>query len=596
MISAPPNHPGAAPEKRSIVAGNPFLPEVAVTDSLQWLKNATALVLVGGAPAGTAYLLTQRHAATCAHVIKPVGQGGEVTLKFRWGAVGACVTTIDSTADSAILTLDGATSVEPLPWDIETATENEALWLAYGYPGVTTPAPGEEPAPMLVRGTVRDSHAVDDWKLDALQLYCEDFAAGRGAMPHGMSGSPVIVRDRIVGHLKRIVTAADAGSNDGRPPASPRAELGIAYACPIAAAVKLLPEADQQPRVPQKDLLPPGSPYAPAWYVPREEDSRAWGYAKMNAPIWVHGGWRMGASWFIANLLTRISNAAALHGRALAVIPVDLGGLGLTHESSGDDFADKMAFAIGRRIGGDPERLRPAGRLPWPLRLTYWMEDEVLPHADYQIVLALEHFDALSGHPIEREVCFMLRRWVDQRPLLPPWSRLQPIIASTSSPATITLEGVYISPVATSPVQLEDFPSSGCEVLARAYGLGWTAADIDRDLHPCLGGHPLLFAVAVHHAAATGASLSRVRAHAETADGPFAAPLRLWLDELEKSAADMAALQRLLQDPGARVDKNQANRLRNMGVLIEVGRGIHRFRYPIQETYLRQRVHLSSRA
>lgn len=597
-----PSHPlfraGAAHDRHGILQNELCAPEAAVVkDSLQWLKDASAMVLVSDAPAGTAYLLTPQHAATCAHVIRRVGQGGRVALSFRWAEVSARVTAIDPTADAALLTLDDPVRVEPLRWESDPTTENDALWVAYGYPGITAPSAAQDPAPIVVRGTVRDAHATDDWNVGALQLYCEDFAAGKGAMPQGMSGSAMIVRGRLAGHLKRIVTAPDDSSVDMQSAPSRRAELGIVYACPIAAVIALLPEPLQQPRPMHRELLPPGSAYVPTCYVPREADRRAWYYAEANAPVWVQGGWRMGTSWFVAHLLDRMSNAAMLNDRSFSVIPVDLRNLGLTPDSAGDEFAGTMAFAIAQRIGGDPGRLRAAGALAWPLRLAYWMEDEILPRVKDRMILVLEHFDALSGHPIERDVCYMLRRWVDQRPLLPLWSKLQPIVASTFSPATTTLgPGVGISPVAVPAIQLEDFSSAECEALARVYGLGWSAGDIERDLRPWLGGQPFLFTVAAHHAATTGTDLAQIAVHAERADGPFGAALHAWFDELDRSTTDMDTLRRLLQDPKARLDRNEAARLRNVGLIVDGGKGAYRCRYRIQETHLRRILHLSSRA
>lgn len=563
--------------------------DVLSQDSLRWLRDATGMVLVGDAFAGTAYLLGREHAGTCAHVIKRAGVDGRLNVRFPWGRVGASVTATDAAADVAILALDTAAPVDALPWDAEAPIENDAAWIAYGYPAMTAPAAGEEPVAMLVQGTVRDAHATDDWNAAALQLFCEDFAAGKGAMPHGMSGSPVLVRDRLVGHLKRILTASeDTGA------ASLRAELGAAYACPVTSVIPLLPETHRSSQPSWGEpLLPPGSSYAPSFYVPRDSDRRAWRYAEVNAPIWILSGWRMGASWFLTHLLHRMTNAAKLNGRTFRCIPVDLHELGLGSDSTGDDFATRTAFAIAHHTGANPDRIRPPGQLLWTLRLTYWIEEEILPRAGDGMVLAFDHFDALTGHPIEADVCRMLRRWVDQRSLLPPWSRLQPILISNLSPATTTAgSSVYVSPVATPPIQLEDFTSAECELLARAYGLHWAAADIEAELRPWIGGNPYLFVAAAHHAAAGGVRLAQVRARAESGEEPFADALAWWFGGIRKYEAGMDALRRLIELPGAPIDPDVATRLCSIGVLAERGRGTYRFQYKAQENHLCRRFAL----
>jgi hypothetical protein len=160
------------------------------------MKAACARV-VAGTSKGTGYLVSRDRVITCAHVVKPVGEGGKVTVTFAIAELEATVTKIEESSDAAVLTLsnpfDGVT-----PLSIAGGVDRKASWEGYGFPELTR---GEG---LPLEGAVMDPDSKDDQKAPVLLLRSKQIAAGEGASLHGFSGSPVLVSGMVVGHLKGL--------------------------------------------------------------------------------------------------------------------------------------------------------------------------------------------------------------------------------------------------------------------------------------------------------------------------------------------------------------------------------------------------------
>jgi hypothetical protein len=166
---------------------------------------ACARVEGGADGPGTAYLVSETWAVTCAHVVANVAIGGEVQLFFptaageavHWIERRAALDKSEPDLDCATLRLtEPFTSVRPLR--LGKGCSLGDTWWSFGYPvergkyGV--PCVGQV---LLPEGRSRRGQPV-------IHLYSDPVAAGQGAVIGGASGSPVLVAGRVVGHISRV--------------------------------------------------------------------------------------------------------------------------------------------------------------------------------------------------------------------------------------------------------------------------------------------------------------------------------------------------------------------------------------------------------
>jgi tetratricopeptide (TPR) repeat protein len=219
-------------------------------DTYETMKTACARI-VAGSSKGTGYLVDRNRVVTCAHVVKPVGNGGTVAVTFGALTVDATVTKCDETSDCAVLSL--AKAIEHIaPLKLAGSCARKAAWDGYGFPDLSK---GEG---LPLEGAVMDPDSKDQ-RLPVLLLKSEQFAAGQGSSLHGFSGSPVLVEGFVVGHLKRYI-------KDKESPLRPA--YGYVYATPSADVLKLL---DMSPAAP---ILEPPSPLFPTSALEHVKDDQ----------------------------------------------------------------------------------------------------------------------------------------------------------------------------------------------------------------------------------------------------------------------------------------------------------------------------------
>jgi hypothetical protein len=190
---------------------------------------------------GTAYLVSSQFVATCAHVVKNHQKG--VKVHFAEAERTATVEHINHNSDCALLILSEPLSdVQPL--HMGGAVKWKALWDGYGFPEIA------DGAGISLEGWVMNPKALDDKKRPVLELFSPQFAAGVASPLAGFSGSPVIVDDRVVGHLKRIIS----DPNDAK-----RAAFGKVYATRADCIAEFLLSAGGDPASPavRPPIVPP---------------------------------------------------------------------------------------------------------------------------------------------------------------------------------------------------------------------------------------------------------------------------------------------------------------------------------------------------
>lgn len=200
-----------------------------MSTDLERLKAAVARVTASAQAGpqwlGTAFYIGQGFVLTAAHVLDPAkapaaGLGVHLAFEFVGHHTDARLVAHDAQADWALLRCDSAPPVAAIAYGGAPAAD--APWTAFGYPGLV-----EQGARVV--GTVRDPQAFEAPGLPAIQLFCQDAAAGLGAPLHGLSGSPCMVDDRAVGILR---STAVGSALDGLGRSQLLTEAGLVWACP----------------------------------------------------------------------------------------------------------------------------------------------------------------------------------------------------------------------------------------------------------------------------------------------------------------------------------------------------------------------------
>ncbi len=191
---------------------------------LQQFKAACARIAAGG-EIGTGYLIAPDMVATCHHVVDriPDGQAVAVTFHGEREARSGTVCSSDPVRDCALVRIAPAfTAVAPLPVAVGCAKGD--LWESFGYP-VVAGSDGD-----VFTGTVRDPQGLKSGRV-MIDLFCEDAAAGMATKVSGLSGAPVLVGDRVIGHVSDV--RADALKPG-------QTAWGRIYAVPASDVMKLV--------------------------------------------------------------------------------------------------------------------------------------------------------------------------------------------------------------------------------------------------------------------------------------------------------------------------------------------------------------------
>lgn len=460
---------------------------------LDEIKNACAYIEVGGAR-GTGYLIAPNIVVTCAHVVGRVTDGQLVGLRFGGVTCEAKIVAQDAQADCAILQLaEALEGVEPMRLASSECRRGDP-WDAYGFPAIT------REAGHFLTGDVQDPLGKDPSNNDALVLFSREIAAGEGAPPQGFSGTPVLVGDYVVGHLKRIIPSDPAES------LTPKAMMGTLYACPSRLVANLLP-APARRTLPKPQ--PPTSGYDPAWYARRAEaESIAMNYLEFpGTPVVLWGPYRSGKTTTLKYLLEQVRDNSQV---ASTIVTVNLSFFVKESKQSLDSLLKEMAAVVVQELQGDPQlvtRIWEGFGSP-SNKFTRLMELHLLPQISGRLVLAIDRADVIWRQPFKEDFFSLLRGWADEADN-PIWSSLRLILAVSSSPLLL-MEDQRRSPFnLTDPIELSDLDDEQILYLAERYGLDWDAAAL-KDVRKLVGGQPYLLRVLMFRAKITNMPLNQL--------------------------------------------------------------------------------------
>jgi WD40 repeat protein len=215
---------------------------------------------------GTGFLVGDGLVLTALHVVADRKQEslapypGEIVLTFPNHSTKAVVheNYWDRLADWALLRCETTPPARPLP--LAELRQDGLPWETYGFPDAN-------PRDGLVNvGEVSNSLG----KLEGMpvfQLYSREAAAGQGEPVKGLSGSPVLIQNAVVGLLRFALMTKEQ-----------QTVAGTVYACPVAAVLEkcanLLPLPDPcfgLPGLPRQPL--PAEPFRYlAWFTEKEAE------------------------------------------------------------------------------------------------------------------------------------------------------------------------------------------------------------------------------------------------------------------------------------------------------------------------------------
>ena len=553
--------------RKGRIQSGPRMPAQAMTEEGLAALSGLCLLVEAGRRQGTGYLVSPELAVTCEHVIRELGaQPAQLRGLTADGSLGPCIEATvvarDAHQDWAILRLRSQVSLVDAP-RLGARCPVGAQASALGFPRLAGAA-------LLIAAEIRNPAARTASGARAIQIFSPEIAAGAGALPQGLSGSPVVVDGALVGHLRSILPAPDA--------ALPRAEMGTLYACPLEVLEPHLAALGLQPAAARRiQPQPPGAPYDPAWYIARPEEERT-ALEHLNHPgapavLWAPA--RYGKTTLLKHLCGHLRADGATH-----IVQLDLEALDRETRASLSGLLQALCLRMVDALDGDPEWVGEAWAKPWDAKkkASWLLSRRLLPRLSGRLVLALDRVDAAWGCPYQDDFFGLLRAWAEDGSS-EPWSHLRLLLALSTTPSQLT-EGVQHSPFnLTPPIYLGDFCAEQVRELARErYGLAWTDAEI-RALMALVGGHPYLLRL-VMFKLRLDPRLELARVLSSSGHELFDSFLNRDRGWLHRQPELLAAARRVHRSPRSEIDLDAWHRLHRAGLLRRDEHGYH-LRCPI---------------
>lgn len=519
---------------------------------------------------GTGYLIRPDLVVTCAHVVRSVGVGGSVQVRFD-GRPEASLATVERVCDDkdfALLRLPTPLVDVPILPRIAQA-QSEARWVAFGYPSLA----GEQG--IALGGTVRDPSAKDGSGNPVVQLFCDEAAAAKGALLGGASGAPVFSGGLLIGHLRRVL-----------PDETDRAQLGLVFACPAVAYESALPiqsaTADLRARSPQAD-------YDPLWYIPRR-DAELLALNKLRdagIPVTLQAPEGFGKSWMVRHLLARMAQQDLATGHKTEVVRFNLRKATATTPASLDQLLTSLLRTVLEQLQVEKvdALLARASKVPGDAKRKFRraFEQHVLSREANRVLLILEEADHLHGSADETDFFAVLRAMAEDTTA--PYQRLRLLV-------TIAAEAGFLETTNHSaffglslPIVLDGFTLAQLRAEASLYGLHPDDAGL-RELHRLTGGHPFFARLAMHEAVCGEKSLAAVLSATDARGGLFASSLQRLRMHVEREGLK-SALCEILASPRHNLPPIQYLKLYRKGLVVESNPGEYRLRCPLFEDYFR---------
>jgi hypothetical protein len=287
-------------------------------------------------------------------------------------------------------------------------------------------------------------------------------------------------------------------------------------------------------------LAPPGGTIrlSDQFYVRRAADKIAESNAELlGATLAIKAPRQFGKS----SLLTRYLAKCQKYGKRLALVDFQL-----FTDRELDDYAVLLSRLAEELVRGFGLELADVPAIETQAKLTYFIEDKLLPQVPPPLTIAFDEVDRVLGRPYQSDFFSMLRLWHNRRADKPIWDPVDLALVIATEPYAL-IDSKDRSPFNVAvPVELAAFDRDALDDLNRRYGGSLSRSDLDI-LHDLLGGHPFLTRLAFYRAG-TGqvSTVAELEAKAAEPDGPFGDHLRAMLVLLQEREGLLSALRQVV--------------------------------------------------
>ncbi|MCP4424626.1 MAG: toll/interleukin-1 receptor domain-containing protein [Chloroflexi bacterium] len=228
------------------------------------------------------------------------------------------------------------------------------------------------------------------------------------------------------------------------------------------------------------------------------------------------------------------------------VVFFDFQGLGKEQLASSDIFLHELASSICHELRLDTADLEKvwSRSLGAQNKLTYFLEDHILPAFDVPIVLAIDEADSLLQSEFHKDFFGLLRSWHNRRARYEAWEKLNIVLVISTEPYLL-IDDLDQSPFNVGlRLDLADFTEAQVHDLNRRHGSPVPTRHIP-DLMKLLNGHPYLTRKFFYALLTEKRNLMDVVA---SDDGPFGDHLRRLHWALHDQPELRAALKQIIRN------------------------------------------------
>lgn len=266
-----------------------------------------------------------------------------------------------------------------------------------------------------------------------------------------------------------------------------------------------------------------------------------------------------------SSLLVRGVNFARKRGAK--IVNLDLQRVDSDRLATPDLFLRDLAEFIVRKLRLDLSEVDKfwQGSLGPQDKLTYLMEDYVLPQSDTPIILALDEVDRLLQTPFHSDFFALLRSWHNSRALDEQWDLFNLVMVISTEPYLLIADANQSPFNVGLKIYLEDFDEEQVRELNRRHGAPISEADLPA-LIKLFGGHPFLTRKALYTLVTETMPWTELTQAAALDHGPFGDHLRRqqWL---LRNEADLQNTLKQVIDQGQAQDEMALFRLLQAGLV-----------------------------
>jgi serine/threonine-protein kinase len=304
------------------------------------------------------------------------------------------------------------------------------------------------------------------------------------------------------------------------------------------------------------------------FYIEREADHRfKQEVVKVGSTTTIRAPHQTGKS----SLLVRGVQHARQH--EAEIISLDLQRLDAGHVASADTFLRYLAELVVRKLRLDLAEVDSAwqGSLGPQDKLTYLMEDYILPESDNLIILAMDEVDRLLQTPFHTDFFALVRSWHNNRAMDELWDKLNLVMVISTEPYHLIAD-VNQSPFNVGlKLHLEDFNEAQIRDLNERHKSPLRDGEITQFI-TLLNGQPYLSRKALYTMVTERLTFAQLTQVAANEDGPFGDHLRHHLTELRYDPTSLEALKQVIRQKQCS-DETARFRLMRAGLIKASGSG-----------------------